>query len=172
MSIRLTLGEKLTDLRKEKKLTLAKVAEKTGLSVSTISNYENDKEITAESLCKLLEVYGITADEFYGLDPNYGKGLEIFKQYGFSEEFFREIFLLSEYDGQQIAKCLNRLFESPLCMPAFFENLSQALDPAYHEKMKNLFPEFSHDAAMRFLLEPVFQSLIVMFEALYPEYKD
>lgn len=171
MSTELTPGEKLCDLRLGKKMTLKEVAERTRLSVSTISNYENGKGLTAESLCKLLEVYGVTAEEFYGLDPNYQESWEIFKRYGFSEKFFQQLYFMEKYDGQLIAKCLNRLFESPVSSLIFFEKLSRALDPAYHKKLASLSSEFSHDASMRFLLEPVIESLILMFEAQYPEFR-
>lgn len=171
MSTELTPGERLCDLRKDKGMTLTEVAKQTGLSTSTISNYENGKELTAESLCKLLKVYGVTADEFYGLDPDYQKSWEIFERYGFSENFFQQFYFMEKDDRQQIAKCLNRLFESPVSSLIFFEKLSQALDPAYHKKMASQSSEFSHDVSMRFLLEPVIQSLILMFEAQYPEFR-
>lgn len=171
----LTLGEKLADLRKEKKMTLKEVAKQTGLSISTISIYENDtRPPTAESLCKLLQVYGVTIEEIYGIESSDSQeqqeDLKTFKRYGFSEKFFRGFVLLEKYDGQLIAKCLNRLFESPVSSLIFFEKLSRALDPAYHKKLASLSSVFSHDASMRFLLEPVIESLILMFEAQYPEF--
>ncbi len=176
MSIKLTLGEKLTDLRQGKKMTLKEVAEQTGLSIATISNYENNKNNTThESLRKLLEVYGVTEEDFYGIKlSDYQKDLNTFKRYGFSEKFFHELVLFEKYGEQQISKCLNLLFDlndSPLSAVSVFESIMQAFDPTYHEKLKSLSSEFSHDASMRLLLEPVVQSLTMVFEELHPEFK-
>ena len=44
MQIKLTTGERLTDLRREHNLTLEQVAEQTGIVKSTLSNYENDRK--------------------------------------------------------------------------------------------------------------------------------
>ena len=59
------------------------------------------------------------------------------------------------------------LNNSPLSAVSIFENILRAFDSAYYEKLKSLSPEFSHDASMRFLLEPVVQSLILIFEELH-----
>ena len=176
MSVMLTDGEKLTDLRKEKEMTLAKVAEKSGLSISTISNYENDKSSpTYDNLCKILEVYGVPIGKFMGIVyAEYEEDLNTFNRYGLSEKFFQEFLLFEKYDEQQISKCLNLLFSlnnSPLSAVSIFENILRAFDSAYYEKLKSLSPEFSHDASMRFLLEPVVQSLILIFEELHPEFR-
>lgn len=173
MSIELTWGEKLTDLRNEREMTLTEVAEQTGISVSTISNYENDVgSMKVENLCKLLQVYGVKFEEFYGLAwSDYQEDLKTFQRYGFSEKFFRELVLLEKYNEHQITKCLNLLCESPLYSLTVFENLLQAFDPSNYEKLKSLSLEFSHDAAMRFLLEPVFQALAAMVEGQVPEFQ-
>ena len=68
MGLESTIGEKLSDLRNDRKMTLNDVAKRSKLSVSTISGYENGKNPpTHESLVKLLAVYGVTIDEFYGI---------------------------------------------------------------------------------------------------------
>lgn len=172
MELESNLGEKLADLRNDRKMKLKDAAKKSGLSYSLISKYENNNcAPTIESLLKLLDAYGVTTEEFYGVEwSDYQKDLSTFKRYGFSEDFFREFVLWEKYGGHLITKCLNLLFEPPLHSFTFFENLSQALDPENHEKLASLFPGLSHDASMRFLLEPVFQSLIVMFEEKYPQF--
>lgn len=173
--MKITMAEKLKDLRVGKGMTLKQAAEKAGLSASTISNYEdteNPRTPTAESLCKLLEVYGVTVDEFFGIEgADYEKDLKTFQRYGFSEKFFKEFVFLEQYNDHQIAECLNRLFEPPLFKLTFFENLSKALDPANYKKLVSQFPEFTHEASMRFLLEPVVQSLILMLEEQYSQFK-
>ena len=66
MNVPLTMGEQLTDLRKEKKMTLAKVAEKSGLSISTISNYENDKSSpTYDNLVKCWKYMRFRLENFW-----------------------------------------------------------------------------------------------------------
>ena len=64
MKINLTISEKLKDLRKEKKLTLEELAEKTGLSKSALGSYEqNDfKDITHTTIINLARFYGVSTD--------------------------------------------------------------------------------------------------------------
>lgn len=172
MEIDLTVGEKLADLRKSRGMTLNDVAEQSGLSPSTISDYENDTyRPTAKSMVKLLSVYGVTIDEFYGFDwSDYQKDLEIFKKYGFSKDFFEAVALYEKYSGHEITKCLNLLFEPPFCSLDLFENLLRAFDPALHEELANLSVKLLPDASMRFLLEPVFTTLTIIFHTKYPEF--
>ena len=67
----LTIGEKLEDLRKGKNLTLKEVGEKAMLSPTTISNYENEASSpTIDKLKALLEVYGTTLLEFWGVSKS------------------------------------------------------------------------------------------------------
>lgn len=40
----MTFGEKLKELRKKKKITIKQLSEKSGLSIVSISFYENDKK--------------------------------------------------------------------------------------------------------------------------------
>lgn len=52
---------KLKDLRRTRKLKLAEVANKTGLSVSQLSNYENGHAIPpGDTLLRLLDYYRVT----------------------------------------------------------------------------------------------------------------
>lgn len=54
-------GSKLKTLRKTRKLKLAQVAEKTGLSVQNLSNYENGhNNPPADALLRLLDFYSVT----------------------------------------------------------------------------------------------------------------
>lgn len=60
------IGVRLRDLRKSRKLSIRKVAEATGFSVSFLSKLETGKSsITLKNLIKLLNFYGVTlADVF------------------------------------------------------------------------------------------------------------
>lgn len=62
------IGARLKDLRKGKGLSIRKVSEATGFSVSFLSKLENGKtSITIKNLIKLLSFYGVTlADVFSG----------------------------------------------------------------------------------------------------------
>lgn len=177
MSTDLTWGEKLEDLRKERNMTLAEAAERSGLSASLISKYENGVcKITAKSLCKLLPVYGITVDKFYGIKwSDYDKDLRVFQRYGFSEKFFQEFVLFEKYGEQQISKCLNLLFDlsdTSLSAVSVFDSILQAFDLTYHEEFARLSIKPPHYAFMRCLLEPVIQALTLIFETKYPKFSD
>ena len=55
----------LRSLRHSKGYTLSEVAKQTGLTVQTISKYENHPErLTIEKLTKLLSSYGVDTGEF------------------------------------------------------------------------------------------------------------
>lgn len=69
MNAKLTIQERLKDLRVERKLTLEQLAEQTGLSRAALGNYEaNDtKDISHYAIIKLANFYGVTADYLLGL---------------------------------------------------------------------------------------------------------
>nr|WP_289038814.1 XRE family transcriptional regulator [uncultured Allobacillus sp.] len=61
-----TIGKKLRQLRIERGMTLKEVSEKTGLSISFISQVETNKSsITIESLMKIAEVFHVTPSYFF-----------------------------------------------------------------------------------------------------------
>ncbi|MCI8548850.1 MAG: helix-turn-helix transcriptional regulator, partial [Bacilli bacterium] len=66
---KLTIQERLEDLRKERGLTLEQLAEQTGLSKSALNNYETDatKDISHYAIIKLAKFYGVTSDYLLGL---------------------------------------------------------------------------------------------------------
>lgn len=77
----MTLGQKLRQLRKQKKLSLMKVATASSLAIGTLSRLERDMgETKMPTYQKLCEVYGITLSELcqdvqlYKAD---GKGTEV-----------------------------------------------------------------------------------------------
>lgn len=69
MNTKLTIQERLEDLRKERKLTLEQLAEQTDLSRAALGSYEtnNAKEISHYAITKLAKFYGVTTDYLLGL---------------------------------------------------------------------------------------------------------
>ena len=71
MNIKLTLGERLKDLRVERNLKLETLAEQTGLSRSALSKYESDDvtDLSIYAVTTLAEFYGVTTDYLLGVEP-------------------------------------------------------------------------------------------------------
>ena len=78
MQTKLTIPERLKDLRVEQGLTLEQLAEKTGLSAAALGRYEIDDgpkavrsvDISSYALCQLAEVYGVSIDYLLGRTEN------------------------------------------------------------------------------------------------------
>jgi len=72
MNIKLTLGERLKDLRVERNLKLETLAEQTGLSKSALSKYESDDvtDLSIYAVTTLAEFYGVTTDYLLGVTEN------------------------------------------------------------------------------------------------------
>ena len=73
MKTKLTIGERLRDLRDEKKLSLDELAAKTGISKSALGNYEQDeynKDIASSSLIILAGFYDVSVDYLLCLTDN------------------------------------------------------------------------------------------------------
>ena len=65
MNCKLTLQEKLKDLRTEQGLSLIELSEKTGISKSALGSYESDdtkNAITMNAIVTLAEFYGVTVN--------------------------------------------------------------------------------------------------------------
>ena len=62
--MKLTIQERIQDLRNERGLSLEQLAEQTGLSKSALANYETDesKDISHYALIRLAKFYGVTTD--------------------------------------------------------------------------------------------------------------
>ena len=69
MYAKLTVPERLKDLRVERGLTLEQLAEETGLSKSALGNYEVDdyKDISPFAIVTLAKFYGVSSDYLLGL---------------------------------------------------------------------------------------------------------
>lgn len=75
MRTRLPLGVKLRDLRIDNDLTIKELSEKTGISKSSLGDYEsiddsNMKSIDMFSLITLAKFYGVSTDYLLGLEDN------------------------------------------------------------------------------------------------------
>ena len=72
MKCKLSIQEKLKDLRVERGLSLQELAEQTGLSRAALGNYETDdyKEISHKAIVILADFYGVTSDYLLGLTEN------------------------------------------------------------------------------------------------------
>ena len=65
----MSIGNKIEDLRKKKKMSQEKLADLLGISRQTLSNYEND--ITSPDLNqskKICEIFDVSLDELIGND--------------------------------------------------------------------------------------------------------
>lgn len=69
MYVKLSIPERLKDLRIECHLTLEQLAEQTGLSKSALGKYETDdfKDISPFAIAELAAFYGVSADYLMGL---------------------------------------------------------------------------------------------------------
>ena len=69
MNPKLTIQEKLKDLRVERHLTLEQLAEETGISKSALGKYESDdyKDISPFSILSLAKYYGVSTDYLMGM---------------------------------------------------------------------------------------------------------
>ena len=68
MQVKLTIGERLKDLRVEQKLTLEQLAAEVGISKSALGKYESDngKDISPYSILLLADYYGVSCDYLMG----------------------------------------------------------------------------------------------------------
>ena len=68
MQVKLTIGERLKDLRVERKLTLEQLAAEVGISKSALGKYESDngKDISPYSILLLADYYGVSCDHLMG----------------------------------------------------------------------------------------------------------
>ncbi len=63
----MNIGEKIKELRLEKGITQAELAEAIGIDKSTIAKYEtDDREPKVYILCKIADYFGVTLDYLAG----------------------------------------------------------------------------------------------------------
>ena len=165
-------GEQLKEFRLKRKMSIAQAAEKSGFSAGTISNYESGKTApTIEDLQMLLFVYGVSLYEYFGIEKaDYENDLNVFKRYGLSETFYRELVIENNFKAHNnIAHCINLIFECPLYASVLFEELTCFFSISYHEQVDRIALKLPLDASIRVLLEPVIHTLGSIFNATYPE---
>ena len=61
---KMTIGEQIKNIRKEKGLTQKELAHRVGLSWQTISNVENNKYTSLSTLSKIIEGLGVNIQIF------------------------------------------------------------------------------------------------------------
>ena len=68
MQVKLTIGERLKDLRTAQKLTLEQLSAEVGISKSALGKYESDngKDISPYSISVLADYYGVSCDYLMG----------------------------------------------------------------------------------------------------------
>lgn len=68
MQVKLTIGERLKDLRVVKRLTLEQLSAEVGISKSALGKYESDngKDISPYSILVLADYYGVSCDYLMG----------------------------------------------------------------------------------------------------------
>ena len=78
----MTIGEQLRKIRKAKKLTLKTLSEKTGVSISFLSQVERDKcNVTLESLRKISDALNVNPSIFFSEANNESSEVKIFPFY-------------------------------------------------------------------------------------------
>lgn len=102
------LGEKLRELRKERKLTLEKLAERAGLSKSYLWELENreSQRPSAEKLTALGDALGVSASYFLEEDTRAPEDRHL------DEAFFRGYQKLDADAKEQLRKILNTFKKS------------------------------------------------------------
>lgn len=72
MQPKLTIQERLKDLRVERSLMLEQLSTETGISKSALGKYEADdfKDISPFSIVELAKFYGVSSDYLLGLTEN------------------------------------------------------------------------------------------------------
>lgn len=63
-------GQRLKTLRRRANLSQEELSGLTGIPQKTISNYENDTEMTANNAVRLAHVFQVSTDYLLGLDDN------------------------------------------------------------------------------------------------------
>lgn len=103
-------GKRLRNLRKDRKITQAELAEKLFLSEDTISNIENGKTTCMpEHLTKICQIFNVSADYFYfdimkSLKPNYNNNIE---------GIISQLQECSDFDLSRINQMIQILLSSP-----------------------------------------------------------
>ncbi len=66
-------------------------------------------------------------------------------------------------------ECINLIFQYPGMAFSLFNKLSRFFNACYHDQVDLLHMELPFDASKRLLLEPVIQTLSMLFDSKYPD---
>lgn len=117
MKNKLTLQEKLRDLREERKMTLSDLAEAIGIPLSTLQRLEGNDDVRVgyQDIATLARFYDVSADYLFGLTDNKQyRNVEIDKL-GLSDEAIEVL---------NTAKANNRLISEFISHPDFLKLMS------------------------------------------------
>lgn len=171
-------GEKLQDLRLEKKMRLKQLEDKTGISAATLSNYENGKSMPPlDVLYKLLVAFDVSlAAFFHEKEMDFAKDKEVFAKYGLGDSFFETMYIEKQYQGYpsngityNIPENLNIIFDNSLDSPRFF----QALDCFFNFELNKRISQCLGDNKSHFELQKDCGSVFIsmMASALFDIFK-
>lgn len=177
------IADKLMDLRKESGMTLEQVAKESGISISTLSNYENgNSEPNAYVLEDILAVYQCTLGDFLDVVPtDYGTALKVFQAYGLGEDFLRELEMQRLFSKRglsyDMAGILNLISKYPLEAQSFYKALENFFDYHNHEQLSYKITQGTTERGVRLpgqtvarmLIEPVVCALIDIFHTEYAD---
>lgn len=152
MAVSLTLGEKLRDERKNKKVTIKEVCRKIQISEGVLSDYENDKKKPgAEALTALALFYNISVDYLLGLsEVKHNFKDEINKEMGLSEDAMDTLRAITDFGGKTANLTLS-LINSMLGDSEFMEEFRKAA--SLYCYMKEDGPEFSEEQIEEYIEE-------------------
>lgn len=131
-----TLGERLKDLRNNRKLRIEDVAKKVDISRSVLSCYENDKQLPGyEILGKLADFYNVSLDYIFGKVANPKReNINIGERIGLSDtaiatiEAHKQIEIPIDSGLLNIPLVLNSMLENEQFCSTFFPNFLKYFD--------------------------------------------
>lgn len=86
------LAEKIREIRKAKQLTMEEMGWRLGTGKSSVSMWESGKARPNSKRCKIIaDMGGISLDELYGLNPDYGEAVSYPDHYTWKKKKCREI---------------------------------------------------------------------------------
>jgi transcriptional regulator with XRE-family HTH domain len=117
MKSKITLQERLKDLRVERKLSLKELADATGFSSSALGEYENDeyKGIPHFVITKLAEYYGVSLDYLFDNSPVRNNTNTDIRELGLDDKTI---------DLLKSGRINNRLLCEVICHPGFTKLLA------------------------------------------------
>lgn len=170
--VREAIGDILKECRNKSKLHIKDVADRLGISVGTISNWEKGKSVpNLESLRQLLSLYGIDIKKFIGVRyEDYEKDRKVFARYGLPDAFFQKLFLDRMCPQKNdMFNCINLLFDDAMHAERLVRQVIRFFDADLHARLEAFQEPRLTDDISRFLLEPVIQTLIAMYNRKHPD---